>query len=462
MRSILGGTAPTRDPLVGTQVGDYLIQGFVGSGAMGIVYRASHEIIGKTVAIKVLKPEISDDPEMVARLVREARTVNAIRHPGIVDVFGFGNLPSGQPYIVMDLLEGEPLDHWIRREAPMSLRRAMTVMDELTSALGAAHEVGVVHRDLKPGNVFLEKTHEGPPRVKLLDFGLARQADRAQGSIRPTNPGTLLGTPAFMAPEQVMGQKVSPATDLYALGGILYQMLSGRLPHEGPSAVEVLTAKMLNDVPPLTQFAPSVSLEVEQLVMSLLHREADQRPQSAVEVRKRLKALASSKAGTSGIRKDLPSTAPAKPSRSWHDAKTVLAEPTNNAPDLTPPLSSPAAPRNESATVIGLEVDPALRAQAAQKVAGPSKVEQRPFGPPTQVPRPLPPEAVKTSVLPKKPAAVEVPVQAPDDSYDVPGPRPSAPLPERLYVPKSKAPFVVVGVLTLVVLAVGLWLAFGK
>lgn len=284
--------APPEEALVGTYVDSYRVESVVGSGAMGIVYRGVHNVIGKTVAIKVLKPDYADDPEMVQRLIREARTVNAIRHPGIVDIFGFGTLPkSAQPYIVMDLLEGEPLDALIRREAPMTVREAGKILDELLSALQAAHQVGVVHRDLKPGNIFLESQPDGTRRVKVIDFGLARQAETAGGSIRPTNPGTLLGTPAFMAPEQVLGKRLAPSTDLYAVGGIAYQMLTGHLPHEAPSAIEVLSQKMSHTPVRPLQWNTELSFDWDNWVMALLEREIEDRPSSAEEVRRQLRRL---------------------------------------------------------------------------------------------------------------------------------------------------------------------------
>jgi serine/threonine protein kinase len=287
-----GTGTSSRDPLIGTTVDSYQVESVVGTGAMGIVYRGVHNVIGKAVAIKVLKPDYADDPEMVQRLVREARTVNAIRHPGIVDIFGFGTLPrSGQPYIVMDLLEGEPLDAFIAREAPVPVRTAGAILEELLSALHAAHQVGVVHRDLKPGNVFLEALPEGGFKLKVIDFGLARQADKAGGSIRPTNPGTLIGTPAFMAPEQVLGQKLSPATDLYAVGGIAYQLLTGHLPHEAPSAIEVLSQKMSHDPIRPKQWNPKLSDELDAWVMSMLAREIPDRLGDADEARRQLRRL---------------------------------------------------------------------------------------------------------------------------------------------------------------------------
>ncbi|MDX2009804.1 MAG: protein kinase [Myxococcaceae bacterium] len=280
-----------RDPLIGSRVDDYEVQSIVGSGAMGIVYRVQHAVIGKPAALKVLKPDYADDPDMVQRLIREARTVNAIRHPGIVDIFGFGTLPNGQPYIVMDLLEGEPLDAWIKREAPAPFKKVAPILDEMLSALHAAHQVGVIHRDLKPGNVFYENHPDARSRVRIIDFGLARQADRAGGSVRPTNPGTLIGTPAFMAPEQVLGTKVFPATDLYAVGGIAYQMLTGRIPHEAPTAIEVISQKMKFDPVAPKQWAPGLDEDVDSFVMMLLDREPERRPESADDARRMLRRL---------------------------------------------------------------------------------------------------------------------------------------------------------------------------
>ncbi len=316
------------DPLLGTVVGQYKIESLVGSGAMGMVYRAMHQVIGKAVAIKVLKADFADDPEMVQRLVREARSVNAIRHPAIVDIFDFGTLQrTGQSYIVMDLLEGDPLDEYLKRFAPMKLKELAPFIDELLSALSAAHAVGVIHRDLKPGNVFVESKPDGQKGIKVIDFGLAKQADRAGGSVKPTNPGTLLGTPAFMAPEQVMGAKVTPATDLYAVGGIVYQALTNHLPHEAPSAIEMLTQKMAHDPIRPRQWQPGIDEELDAWVMNLLSREPDQRMQDADEARRALRRIVDGR--TSGVRPALArpaSTTGVVPRRDWGEARTLITE----------------------------------------------------------------------------------------------------------------------------------------
>lgn len=320
------------DPLLGQVVDSYKIESLVGSGAMGMVYRGVHQIIGKAAAIKVLKQDYADDPEMVQRLVREARTVNAIRHPAIVDIFGFGTLSrTDQPYIVMDLLEGDPLDEYIKEHAPMRLRELAPFIDELLGALAAAHAVGVIHRDLKPGNVFVEKKADGQKGIKVIDFGLAKMADRAGGSVRPTNPGTMLGTPAFMAPEQVMGTKVTPATDLYAVGGIAYQMITNHLPHEAPSAIEVLSQKMSHDPVRPKQWQPDLEDELDAWVMNLLSREPEARYQTAEEARHALRRIVdgrTSAVGASGkAPAHKPSAAGVVPRREWAEAKTLVTEP---------------------------------------------------------------------------------------------------------------------------------------
>jgi serine/threonine-protein kinase len=319
------GRSHDADPLVGTTVDSYEIQARLGEGSMGIVYRGLHTLIGKPVAIKVLKPDFARDVEMVNRLIREARTVNAIKHPGIVDIFGFGTLPkTAQPFIVMDLLEGEALDEYIARLAPLPLKTIQPILDELLSALAAAHHVGVIHRDLKPGNVFLERHPDGRSRVKLLDFGLARQADRAGGSINPTSPGMLMGTPAFMAPEQVLGEKIGPHTDLYALGGIAYQMVTGHLPHEAAGTMELLSLKLKTEPPSPKTWNARVSDEFQDWILSLLKRAPEARLRDADEARRQLRRIVEGRTIFTSPPTPAPVAAPS--ARSWSDAKTVIVQ----------------------------------------------------------------------------------------------------------------------------------------
>lgn len=500
-----------RDPLLGSRVDDYEVQSVIGSGAMGIVYRVQHAVIGKPAALKVLKPDYADDPDMVQRLIREARTVNAIRHPGIVDIFGFGTLPNGQSYIVMDLLEGEPLDAWVKRESPAPFKKVAPILDEILGALHAAHVVGVIHRDLKPGNVFYESHPEARSHVKIIDFGLARQADRAGGSVRPTNPGTLIGTPAFMAPEQVLGTKVFPATDLYAVGGIAYQMLTGRIPHEAPSAIEVISQKMKFDPVPPRQWVPSIDEDVDSWVMMLLDREPDRRPESADDARRMLRrimegrtrsdeklkpvdlkttarvdvatAIVSSQPGDEPVRKpagvvssptpvprrssgsQAPSVPPSNkkstvqpvhlppaaggvvPKRAWGDVKTVLVDPV-----MAGPLPSISDSSVQSTDPLKQPLPPRA---GNETILVSSETTEGPQQSPFKQTQPVPPldqnrtqPVPPVDVRPHEDSARVVPTE----ENDLPG------------VSKSKLPFIIIGLLVLIIVVgvVGLVVLSGK
>jgi serine/threonine-protein kinase len=210
------GTGSTKlsDPLIGQMLGEYQVEQALSRGGMGVVYRGVQPMIGKKVAIKVLLPDVADDPETMHRLLREARVVNAIRHPNIIDIFSFGTLPDGRHYFVMELLDGLPLDEVLRKKRRLSAVEVITVLDQSMAALGAAHAAGVVHRDLKPANIFVTTLPNQSWHITVLDFGLAKRL----GASTSTSPNIVMGTPGYMAPEQIRGQSVTPATDLYAMG----------------------------------------------------------------------------------------------------------------------------------------------------------------------------------------------------------------------------------------------------
>jgi serine/threonine-protein kinase len=197
----------------GTAVGEYVIDGKLGEGGMGTVYAATHPLIGKRAAIKVINLGLTTDGTAVQRFIQEARAVNQIRHGNIVDIFSFGELPDGRRYFVMEYLEGVSLADRVK-EGGMSLREAIEILDQVCDALEAAHEKGIVHRDLKPDNVFLVRTRGGRSVVKLLDFGIAKLS--TTGSMQKTRTGIVMGTPAYMSPEQGRGKSVDPRTDIYA------------------------------------------------------------------------------------------------------------------------------------------------------------------------------------------------------------------------------------------------------
>ncbi|WP_245767723.1 serine/threonine-protein kinase [Stigmatella erecta] len=297
-----------QDPLIGTQISEYVIQERIGTGGMGIVYRAVQPLIGKQVAIKVMRAQFAQAHQLVQRLLVEARIVNAIPHRGIIDIFGFGQLEDGRPYVVMELLQGLSLDRLLHRKGRLGVDETVKILDAVLDALGAAHRRGVVHRDLKPGNVFLVEGAAGARSLKLLDFGIAKVA-ASPASNALTVHGLLLGTPEYMSPEQVRGGEVEPTSDLYAVGVMAFEMLTGRVPFGGEQ-VRVLFAHV-EDVPPsLSSLVPGVPPALERMVARLLAKAPSQRYPSADAVRQELKALLSRKAP---VPKDQPAPRPVAP-----------------------------------------------------------------------------------------------------------------------------------------------------
>jgi len=294
-----GGAAPElADPFlasdedlpVGSLAGEYRIEKKIGEGGMGAVYGAKHPLIGKRAAIKVIRRELSSSREAVDRFVLEAQSVNQIGHPNIVDVFGFGQLPDGRSFFVMEWLQGESLRERLQR--PLPFPEAVEVLEQIAKALQAAHDAGVVHRDLKPDNVFLESLKGEKPQVKLLDFGLAKLTGSDSQRSDRTRTGVVMGTPLYLSPEQAKGAKIDAATDVYSLGAMAYEMLAGVVPFKADSAVEIMAMHISHRAIPLMQIAPWVPLEINNLVHTMLEKDPRQRPTSG-QVRERLAACRS-------------------------------------------------------------------------------------------------------------------------------------------------------------------------
>lgn len=275
------------DPLIGAMLGEYRVLAPLGAGGMGLVYRGEQPVIGRPVAIKVLKHEFAQDPTHARRFLEEARSVSAARHPGIIDVFSFGETPAGEPYLVMELLEGEALDELLKRRGKVPPKEAIALLIPMLNALSAAHAAGVIHRDLKPGNIFVVKLADGTTFPKLLDFGLARRGE-AGTSVRQTSVG---GTPLYIAPEQARGEAVGPQTDLYSFGCVIYELLVGRPPFTAVNLHELLDQHHTLAPKPLRPQAPAISFELERLVLQLLAKDPSQRPTSALEVREQLERI---------------------------------------------------------------------------------------------------------------------------------------------------------------------------
>ncbi len=284
----------------GTNVGGYVIEGELGSGGMGVVYAATHPVIGKRAAIKVLKPELSGNPAAVERFMMEARAVNQIGHPNIVDIFAFGALPDGRSYYVMDFLSGETLRKRLKR-GPVHVSEAASIIDEVTSALISAHDKGIIHRDLKPDNIFMVSVPGRWPEVRILDWGLLKlsstQSAVSSGKYR-TLAGSVLGTPVYMSPEQARASDaVDSRTDVYSLGVMSFELLAGFVPFKKGSSIDTLLAHQDEPVPSLAAHCPALPEELCQLIEAMLAKEAEGRPTLAA-VRAVLKRLKGTKIPT--------------------------------------------------------------------------------------------------------------------------------------------------------------------
>ncbi len=252
------------------------------------MYLAEHSLIGRKVAVKVLLPELSHNEELVSRFFNEARSTATIRHPGLVDVFDFGYLPDGSAYLVMEYLEGETLARLMAREDMLTLPMIWAIGRQIASAVLAAHEHGIVHRDIKPDNVFLLPDPEQPRglRVKVLDFGIAKlTGDAIPATGAKTRTGTVMGTPTYMSPEQCRGAgEVDLRSDVYSLGCVLYEMACGQPPFVREGLGELIAAHITEPPPLPSALDPSLSPHLEGLILEMLSKDVKGRPQTMARV----------------------------------------------------------------------------------------------------------------------------------------------------------------------------------
>ncbi len=282
----------------GAMVAGYRIEKLLGLGGMGAVYEAVHPVIGKRAAVKVIQMHAAQSKSGIERFVQEARLVNQIRHPAIVDVFGFDALPDGRPVLLMELLEGETFGQLLTRRGRLEAGETIQLLVPVLDALHAAHQAGVIHRDLKPENLFVVQAHDGRFTARVLDFGIAKLVHAPPGSGLTSITGGQLGTPRYMSPEQCRGNAVDGRSDLYAIGLILYEALAGRNPYPGGSPAEFLGQHLYAEPTRLGVYV-SVDQRLEALVMRLLRKDRNERPNSALEVEDELRGLESSVMGSS-------------------------------------------------------------------------------------------------------------------------------------------------------------------
>ncbi len=272
--------------LIGKTIdGKYLIQNVLGEGGMAVVYKANHVQMERTVVIKVMQGWLLSNKNSIERFERECKLTAKLNHPNIVSVYDVGSIGGKEPYLVMEYIKGEALADKIHSQGALPYATTGNIIVQMCRGLQEAHSMGIIHRDLKPDNVLLQHKSDRPDWVKIVDFGIS---NLVHGSKRLTKTGRMVGTPEYIAPEQLKDRPIDIRTDLYAIGIMMFEMLTGKVPFEGESAESILMKHLLEDAPPISSVRPDI-LEVgnpfEPIISKLLKKEPDDRYQTATELR---------------------------------------------------------------------------------------------------------------------------------------------------------------------------------
>ena len=392
--------------MIGRTVGNYQVVGLLGQGGMGSVYVAEHPTLARRAAIKFLRPERTGDPQAVQRLLAEARAANVIHHPNIVEIFDCGTLDDGTTYVTMEYLDGEVLSERLARLRRLSAREAVAIAGQVASALAAAHRKGVVHRDLKPENIFLTPDVEAPgrDRVKVLDFGIAKLRPEAHANVVETQSGVFMGSPLYMSPEQWRGLPVDGRTDIYALGCVVYKMLSGQPPFMAQALGDLAHKHIAVKPEPPGTFVPGIPSRLESAVLRALEKEPARRFQTMEELHTAIGATST----------DLPVTATTTEVDPRSDAPTSRLGLTTLSGSATARLFSSAVRSRPTLALVGVAVVAAVVVGAfwATKGGSPQPVRApTPTGDPILPPTAAPAEpAAPRSRAPAPPAPVRVDV----------------------------------------------------
>ncbi|MCB9553679.1 MAG: serine/threonine protein kinase, partial [Myxococcales bacterium] len=313
-----------RDPLAGRVLGDrYQLDEQIGRGGFGAVYRARHLTLDRQVAVKINLH--LHRPDLIARFKREARVMTRLRHPGCVTLLDYGEEPDGLIYMVQEFIDGISLGKVLEANGPFTVPRAARVVDQLLAALAAAHKVGIVHRDIKPSNIMLVDEH-GEEEIRVLDFGIAKIFDSELDETRLTDSGRVIGTPAYMSPEQIRSHEVGPTTDIYSTGVLLYHLLTGRKPFSGSSVFDIYRQHLETPPPAAADHLPE---PIEQVIHRAMAKDPADRHPSAEAMREALAAALAS----------LDDTALTAPPINAPDT-VESGPPAVNAPDATPSVPS--------------------------------------------------------------------------------------------------------------------------
>ena len=376
------GATERFDPLVGTVLAErYAIVRKIGEGGMGAVYEARHAIIGKRVAVKVLLEKFLENQELIARLLQEARLASSIGHENIVDVTDYGTTSDGRAFVVMEFLDGEALAQLVMRDAPLPVERSLSIVRQVCSALSAAHAKGIVHRDVKPENIYLVRRGD-IDFVKVVDFGVSKAVhsrDEGVDMQRLTRTGTVLGTPLYMSPEQARGgDDVDHRADIWSAGLMLYECLTGEVPFRANNYLGVISQVLTQETVPPSQLRPELGIPaaVDRVVMRALEKDRDKRYQQMAEFEHDVERLLAGDS-TVGLREAAePSPAPAGHRLRWPLAALgVLALGAAIAVALAgggPQTPAPVAPALPKPVLPGTRPAATLVAQPASSAVAPT------------------------------------------------------------------------------------------